>query len=86
MIILGIIFGLLLYVFIARIVYNFTVGMFNSNLEYSNDRELRILCSVLFPITLTILLLVLICKLPMKLADFVSNPKNYNYRIKLEKK
>lgn len=55
-----------------------------------SDMPERVLFSLFFPISIVGTLLVFICfnviELPLKLADIVCDPKNYKFKIKIEKK
>ena len=89
-----IVVGILVYVFLARVFSNV---MFEKGTKYWYGRRIRgteATCdsfsrnflSVIFPFTSVVLLLILICKFPIKLADFATNPANYKFRIKFERK
>lgn len=107
-----IVLGILLYAFLARIVYNIFPRFFwkdEFNKEYGSCGELRkhrgseqtyfVVSSgrsgdrrgtaALFPIVIPGILLFhlgkTLIKLPLKLADFVTDPTKYKFRIKLER-
>lgn len=80
------------YVFLARVFYNclYYIG-------YGTRAQSRItgkyhqlsdaqFSAVFFPISLAVILVCLICKLPIKAADFATNPSNYKFRIRVERK
>lgn len=100
MVLVYVLAGILGYVFLARIFMNLMYDLNNirdkgSSFEkvysrfskkyvyYGSDACLH---SMLFPITLFCMVSILVCKIPMKLADFVTNPKNYKFSIKIERK
>lgn len=92
--ILMIIVGILGYVFLARVVENI---MLIKDENGCHDRIIPTMKSrhtdyysgfyYVFVIPLLVLyILIPICKLPIKAADFATNPSNYKFRIRVERK
>jgi hypothetical protein len=72
------------YAVLGKIVYNFNDFLFGFH-KYS-ESELLIIASVFFPLSLSVLLFWKILKFPFKLADFVCNPENYKFKLKIERR
>jgi hypothetical protein len=86
--------GILGYVFLARVFYNllfeyvkgryYPIRLRGTNLFAGKDiPPIEFLVSI-FPVIIVIVLVYLICKLPIKLADFICNPANYKFKIRIE--
>jgi len=93
-----VILGILVYVFLARVFYTSVFTIIEVEHKWGNcfcavdflfkeeilEDEAQFM-SVLFPVITIFVLLYLLGKQVVKLADFVTNPKNYKFKIKFEK-
>lgn len=97
--ILMIIAGILGYVFLARMFYNLAFEKAHDSrflkprivvLDKYDDGEISTehggLASAFFPLYSLLTLVVLVFHLPIKAADFATNPSNYKFRIRVERK